>query len=88
MIQPATLQFLKDLRKNNYREWFHEHKTAYDTARQNVIDTVSELLTEINKFDAIGFFDVRKAMFRIARDTRFSKDTAHFILLILSPKQY
>jgi uncharacterized protein (TIGR02453 family) len=78
MIQPATLQFLKKLKNNNNREWFHAHHDEYDTARQNVIDTATRLLAEINRFDKIGVFDVRKGMFRIARDTRFSNDKSPY----------
>lgn len=74
MIQPATLQFLKKLTQHNDREWFHAHREEYDTARGNVIDAATQLLAEINRFDALGFYDVRKSMFRIARDTRFSHD--------------
>lgn len=74
MIQKATLDYLKQLKENNYREWFHEHKTEYDAAKQNVIDTMNLLLAEINTFDKLGTFDVRKCVFRIARDTRFSKN--------------
>jgi len=74
MIQKTTFDFLKRLRENNYREWFHEHKAEYDAAKQNVIDVATLILSEINTFDKLGMYDVRKSMFRIARDTRFSKN--------------
>ncbi|MDR0694983.1 MAG: DUF2461 domain-containing protein [Prevotellaceae bacterium] len=78
MIQPATLQFLKKLAQHNYREWFHAHREEYDAARGNVITVASQLLAEINRFDPIGFYDVRKSMFRIARDTRFTHDKSPY----------
>ncbi|MDR3350905.1 MAG: DUF2461 domain-containing protein [Prevotellaceae bacterium] len=74
MIQPDTLLFLKKLAQHNCREWFHEHREEYAAARGNVIDVATQLLAEINRFDPIGFYDVRRSMFRIARDTRFSHD--------------
>lgn len=79
MIQKSTLDFLRKLAENNYREWFHEHKAAYDAAKQHVIDTGVQLMAEINKFDkSIGFPDPKKCMFRIARDTRFSNDKSPY----------
>jgi uncharacterized protein (TIGR02453 family) len=87
MIKQSTFDFLKKLRENNYREWFHEHKAEYDAAKQDVLDTIAEMLVEINKFDkSIGFPDPRKCMFRIARDIRFSSDKSpyksHFGIII------
>jgi uncharacterized protein (TIGR02453 family) len=78
MIQPATLQFLKNLAQHNDREWFHAHREEYDAARGNVIGVATQLLEEINRFDRLGFYDVRKSMFRIARDTRFSYDKSPY----------
>jgi uncharacterized protein (TIGR02453 family) len=79
MIEKPTLTFLTQLRKNNYREWFHEHKNEYDAAKQNVVDTTAALLQEINKFDkTIGFPEPRKCLFRIARDTRFATDKSPY----------
>ena len=79
MIEKSTLHFLTQLRKNNYREWFHEHKAAYDEAKQNVLSHTAALLEEIHKFDnTIGFPEPRKCLFRIARDTRFSDDKSPY----------
>jgi uncharacterized protein (TIGR02453 family) len=78
MITLSTFQFLRKLNRNNNRKWFHEHRAEYTAAKQNVLAAASELLPEINQFDPIGFFDVRKGMFRIARDTRFSPDKAPY----------
>ncbi|MDR1681207.1 MAG: DUF2461 domain-containing protein [Prevotellaceae bacterium] len=78
MIQQTTFQFLRDLAAENNREWFHANRADYEAARQNVLDTGRELLTEINKFDVIGFHDLRKCLFRIARDTRFTADKSPY----------
>ncbi|MDR0667372.1 MAG: DUF2461 domain-containing protein [Prevotellaceae bacterium] len=78
MIHKTTLQFLRALSQHNDREWFHAHRSEYDAARQNVLETGYLLLEEINKFDPIGFYDLRKTMFRIARDTRFAADKSPY----------
>ena len=73
MIDISTFTFLHDLKENNYREWFHEHRPEYEKARENVVESAGKLLTEINKFDnSLGFPDPKRCIFRIARDTRFS----------------
>lgn len=69
----SVLNFLKELERNNNREWFDEHKNLYNDARENVISFVDELIQEITKFDEeIGKVDAKKSLFRIYRDTRFS----------------
>jgi uncharacterized protein (TIGR02453 family) len=79
MIEKTTLTFLTQLRKNNYREWFHEHKAEYEEAKQNVLQHTAALLQEIHKFDkTIGFPEPRKCLFRIARDTRFAADKSPY----------
>ena len=73
MLNTATFDFLKDLKQNNYREWFAENKERYNNARADIEAIVAELLIEINKFDVeLGFPEPKKCLFRIYRDTRFS----------------
>ncbi|MDL2227669.1 DUF2461 domain-containing protein [Bacteroidales bacterium OttesenSCG-928-K03] len=75
MIKQDTLTFLNDIKINNNREWFHANKKMYEAAKQNIIDVTSYLTNEISKFDNdIWAFDPKKALFRIARDVRFSND--------------
>ena len=74
-IENATLQFLKDLNRNNNREWFAANKDRYIAAKADVADFVEKLIEGIGKFDEeILKTDARKSLFRIYRDTRFSKD--------------
>jgi uncharacterized protein (TIGR02453 family) len=76
MINAATLDFLKDLIKNNNREWFHEHKGDYDKARENMIEFAGNLIAGLHKIDpAIDeALDAKKCVMRIYRDIRFSKN--------------
>jgi uncharacterized protein (TIGR02453 family) len=73
-IQKETLRFLGDLKRNNNREWFNGHKDAYLSANENFIAFVQSLIDEVAKFDdAVAGLDAKQCVFRIYRDTRFSK---------------
>ncbi|QNL51158.1 DUF2461 domain-containing protein [Olivibacter sp. SDN3] len=75
-ISPSTLSFLSDLKNNNNREWFQENRDLYEAAHQNVKDFVAALIVSLSKIDPYINDDipVSKCLFRIYRDTRFSKD--------------
>ena len=74
-ISSSTLQFLKTLEKNNNRDWFNEHKNLYLEAKEEVELFVENLIQEIATFDEeILKIDPKKAVFRIYRDIRFSKN--------------
>lgn len=74
-IDSSTLQFLKNVAKNNNREWFNENKNIYVEAQQDVLAFLEKLIEDIAEFDEeILKIDPKKALFRIYRDTRFSKD--------------
>ncbi len=75
MIQPSTLSFLRDIKKNNNKEWFDKNKERYLVAKDNVAATVDELLLEITSFDKrFAGLSSKDCLFRIYRDVRFSKD--------------
>lgn len=87
MIQPSTLAFLDDLRRNNYKEWFHAHRAAYEAARADVLENAAQIVEGINTFDpTLGYPDLSKAMYRINRNLRFSADKrpykTHFGLVL------
>jgi uncharacterized protein (TIGR02453 family) len=73
-VLPTTLKFLKDLEKNNNREWFAAHKAQYESALENIKVIKSEVEAGLNKKDLIEDAKV----FRIYRDVRFSKDKAPY----------
>ena len=74
-IKKSTLTFLRQLAKNNNRDWFNERKaTKYEAARQNVEDFTQALLERLSQTDVLEEQTGKKAMHRIYRDTRFSKD--------------
>lgn len=68
----AGTKFLKDLTKNNNREWFQENKTVYKSALEEpakaFLDEMCDALGELtgNMMDG--------KVYRFYRDVRFSKD--------------
>jgi uncharacterized protein (TIGR02453 family) len=77
MIAKSTIVFLKNLRENNHKEWFDDHKKDYQQARTNFLDFVNQLIMGIAEFDreiAQSNLDPKKTIMRINRDIRFSKD--------------
>ena len=69
-IQKNVFSFLKDLKKNNNREWFADHKEDFKTIQKTVKDFYEHLLASIRMHDDVD----RLKVFRIYRDVRFSKD--------------
>lgn len=64
------LEFLKQLKENNDRDWFNEHKpefTKLQTGAKHTFDTLFETLKTHDDVD-------RLKVFRIYRDVRFSKN--------------
>ena len=69
------LKFLKDIGKNNDRDWFEKNKSKYLAAKDSFDEFVAPLLEELIKFDnSLMGLNPKKLTFRIYRDVRFSKD--------------
>ena len=72
---PLILKFLKDIKKNNDREWFDKNKPRYVEAKEQFETFVATLLEDIITFDdSLASLEPKKLVFRIYRDVRFSKD--------------
>lgn len=81
MLQPSTLAFLSDLKANNNKPWFDANRSAYESARNNFIDLVAQLLDGLNAIDpAIGEtpLQAKSCIFRINRDVRFSANKSPY----------
>lgn len=79
MISQETLSFLKNLDKNNNRDWFQANKKAFESANANLVAFSGYLIGEISKFDPeIAGIDPKSCVFRIYRDVRFSKDKSPY----------
>lgn len=70
-----ALDFIKELRENNNRDWFNSHKKRYQDSLELFRAFTGELLSGISKFDpALGNLEPKDSIFRIYKDVRFSKD--------------
>lgn len=77
-ISKHNLDFLKKLSKNNNRDWFQENKKWYTEAQENMIAFSDKVLEGLNKFDKLETETGKKALYRIYRDVRFSKDKSPY----------
>lgn len=68
------LDFLRDLRDHNDRDWFESRRPRYESARAAFLELVGELISGFDAVDDIGNADVRDCVFRINRDVRFGAD--------------
>jgi len=77
-IQDLT-NYLAELTDNNNRAWFVMNKPRYDILREEFLVLVTELITQISKFDPLILgCNPKKALFRINRDIRFAKDKSPY----------
>jgi uncharacterized protein (TIGR02453 family) len=75
MLEPQTLKFLNQLKKNNNKPWFDAHRTQYEAARIDFSNFIQLVIDELQKSDTtITGQTARDCLFRINRDIRFSKD--------------
>jgi uncharacterized protein (TIGR02453 family) len=75
MALSIVLSFLKDLQKDNSREWFDANRNRYLEAKSAFELYVSLVMAEIQKFDKEAVNTLPKdCIFRIFRDIRFSPD--------------
>ncbi|NDV60370.1 DUF2461 domain-containing protein [Bacteroides sp. 519] len=72
---PKTFQFFKDLSENNNKEWFDAHKHIYESELINPLKALFQALYPVMQ-NIDSQFEMRphRAISRIYRDTRFSKN--------------
>ena len=76
---PATLKFLRALKRNNRREWFNAHKDDYEAhVRQPMTAIVERLAVDLRGFAPEVVASPKLSMYRIYRDTRFSENKAPY----------
>ena len=75
MLTKQSLDFLKDLSQNNNRDWYHANKERYNSDLKLPFEAfIGELIEAYKSIDPEIAIDAKAAVFRIYRDTRFSKD--------------
>lgn len=73
-INPLVFDFLTSLQTHNNREWFNANKADYALSLDYVSQFADTLLSELRKGDNIETPSGKKSLYRIYRDTRFSKN--------------
>jgi uncharacterized protein (TIGR02453 family) len=72
---PEAMTFLRGLKKHNTREWFQPRKEVYEEkVKGPMLEMVTSLMQGLADFAPDYVADPNKAIYRIYRDTRFSKD--------------
>ena len=76
---PETLPFLRDLKANNNRDWFQPRKPLYEEkVKAPMVELVLALGEELRDFGTELVTAPDKAIYRIYRDVRFSKDKSPY----------
>lgn len=78
-LQKNTVTFLRDLRRNNDREWFNNNKARFVAAHDDFVQFVRSLIEKVASFDrSVAGLDAKDTVFRIYRDIRFSRDKSPY----------
>src|SRR3954462_11067040 len=70
-----AMTFFRSLKKNNAREWFQPRKEIYDQrVKAPMVELETALMRRVAEFAPDHAGDPAKAIYRIYRETRFSKN--------------
>ena len=74
-FDPEVIKFLTRLKQNNRREWFNERKEFYEKEIKLKAQALIAELQYIFANEGLNYMaDIKKSLFRIYRDVRFSKN--------------
>lgn len=81
-FEPSLLSFLRDLKANNNKDWFNDHKQDYeDNVRTPALEFIEQMNTWIKlispHYEAVPK-KVGGSLMRVYRDVRFSKDKSPY----------
>ncbi|TAL62787.1 MAG: DUF2461 domain-containing protein [Bacteroidetes bacterium] len=77
-LPKSVFAFLKNIKKHNNRVWFNTNKNIYIEQYESVVHFAYVLIAKMNRHDNIETLSGKKAVFRIYRDIRFSKDKSPY----------
>lgn len=77
-LPKSSMDFLEELKINNNRDWFNAHKTRFLEQQAFIEKLADRLLADLQKHDLIETPSGKKSLYRIYRDTRFSKEKIPF----------
>lgn len=73
------IDFFKQLSVNNNKDWFHAHKSEYETNVKIPFENfVTQLIFEISKYENLDNIQAKQCIGRINKDIRFSKDKSPY----------
>jgi uncharacterized protein (TIGR02453 family) len=79
MFSTAAFTFLRQLARNNDREWFEANRERYERdVRLPMRELVEEMDVRLARIAPEIVGDPKRSMFRIHRDVRFSKDKSPY----------
>lgn len=79
MINESYSTFFKELAQNNHKEWFHANKRRYENeVKGPFLKLLQIILPQLTTWEPTLLGDPKKALFRINRDIRFSKDKSPY----------
>jgi uncharacterized protein (TIGR02453 family) len=79
LFSKATLTFLRGLKRHNDRTWFEAHRAEFEAAvKQPMRELIEEMDVRLARFAPELVGDVKRSMFRIYRDIRFSPDKSPY----------
>jgi uncharacterized protein (TIGR02453 family) len=82
VFSPDVSTFLRQLKRNNNREWFAKNKARYQTSIvEPALSFIGDFAPQLEKISPFFLADARPtrgSLFRIYRDTRFSPDKRPF----------
>ena len=85
-FQPRLFRFLRDLKAHNSRPWFLENKELYERdARRPLLQFITDFGPGLRRISSNFLADPRPvggSMFRLHRDTRFSRDKSPYKLMV------
>lgn len=74
-----AVAFFKELEDNNNKEWFEKNKKRYESAiKKPMLEFAAEMIERMRALDPEITMLPKNAVFRIHRDTRFSKDKSPY----------
>ena len=81
MLKKLSFDFLKDLAKNNTRDWFDEHRDDYQSTMEDFSGLNQNIIDALSKFDksiAESNLQGKDCIPRLNRDLRFAKDKSPY----------
>jgi len=79
MLKESSFLFLADLKDNNHREWFQNNRKRYEDAKLDFLQFIEKIVEDLCKEDpTLKGILAKDTLFRINKDTRFSKDKSPY----------